>query len=85
MGYEDFCVFFMASEDKTTPQALRYWFNVCDIDGDGEPDKDPELDGVTGAVVGTADAEPLTHSDALVEPVIAQAKARETAAVIHGR
>jgi hypothetical protein len=20
MGYEDFCIFFMASEDKTTPQ-----------------------------------------------------------------
>jgi hypothetical protein len=35
MGYEDFCVFFMASEDKTTAPALRYWFNVCDIDGDG--------------------------------------------------
>jgi len=35
MGYEDFCVFFMASEDKTTAAALRYWFGVCDIDGDG--------------------------------------------------
>jgi Ca2+-binding EF-hand superfamily protein len=35
MGFEDFIVFFMAETDKTTEAALRYWFNVCDIDGDG--------------------------------------------------
>jgi serine/threonine-protein phosphatase 2A regulatory subunit B'' len=35
MGYEDFIFFFLASEDKTVPAALRYWFNVCDLDGDG--------------------------------------------------
>lgn len=35
MGYEDFCIFFLASEDKTNASSLRYWFNICDIDGDG--------------------------------------------------
>ncbi len=35
MGYEDFIVFFLSEEDKTSEPALRYWFGVCDIDGDG--------------------------------------------------
>jgi Ca2+-binding EF-hand superfamily protein len=35
MGYEDFIVFFMSEEDKTTESALRFWFSVCDLDGDG--------------------------------------------------
>lgn len=35
MGYEDFCAFFLASEDKTHSSSLRYWFNVADMDGDG--------------------------------------------------
>jgi hypothetical protein len=34
-GYEDFIFFFLAEEDKTTEAALRYWFAVCDMDGDG--------------------------------------------------
>ena len=40
----------------------------CDVDGDGKPNNDPELDGVTGAIVNTADVEPLTHGDTLMEP-----------------
>jgi serine/threonine-protein phosphatase 2A regulatory subunit B'' len=35
MGYEDFITFFMSEEDKTSESALRYWFGVCDVDGDG--------------------------------------------------
>jgi serine/threonine-protein phosphatase 2A regulatory subunit B'' len=35
MGYEDFVHFFLSEEDKTTEAAIRYWFAVCDIDGDG--------------------------------------------------
>jgi serine/threonine-protein phosphatase 2A regulatory subunit B'' len=35
MSYEDFIVFFMSEEDKTSEASLRYWFSVCDIDGDG--------------------------------------------------
>lgn len=35
MGYEDFIVFFMSEEDKSTESALRFWFTVCDLDGDG--------------------------------------------------
>lgn len=35
MGYEDFIAFFMSEEDKTSEAALRYWFRVCDLDGDG--------------------------------------------------
>ena len=35
MGYEDFIVFFMSEEDKTSEAALRYWFGVADVDGDG--------------------------------------------------
>jgi serine/threonine-protein phosphatase 2A regulatory subunit B'' len=35
MGYEDFVFFFLSEEDKSTEAAIRYWFNVCDIDGDG--------------------------------------------------
>ena len=35
MGYEDFCWFVLAEEDKTNPLALEYWFRVVDLDGDG--------------------------------------------------
>lgn len=34
MSYEDFVCFFLAEEDKTSETAIRYWFNVCDVDGD---------------------------------------------------
>jgi serine/threonine-protein phosphatase 2A regulatory subunit B'' len=34
MGYEDFVCFFLAEEDKTSETAIRYWFKVCDVDGD---------------------------------------------------
>jgi hypothetical protein len=37
MGYEDFIVFFMSEEDKTSEAALRFWFNVCDVDGEFTP------------------------------------------------
>lgn len=35
MGYEDFICFLMSEEDKTSPEALRYWFNVVDLNHDG--------------------------------------------------
>ncbi|KPI86403.1 hypothetical protein ABL78_4519 [Leptomonas seymouri] len=35
MGYEDFVWFCLSEEDKATPQAIRYWFRVLDLDGDG--------------------------------------------------
>jgi serine/threonine-protein phosphatase 2A regulatory subunit B'' len=35
MGYEDFCWFVLAEEDKSNPLALEYWFRVVDLDGDG--------------------------------------------------
>ena len=35
MGYEDFCWFVLAEEDKSNPLALEYWFEVVDLDGDG--------------------------------------------------
>lgn len=35
MGYEDFIWFLLAEEDKNNDAALEYWFNCCDIDGDG--------------------------------------------------
>lgn len=35
MSYEDFIVFYMSEEDKTSEQSLRYWFAICDVDGDG--------------------------------------------------
>lgn len=35
MGYEDFIVFLMAEEDKTSEASIRYWFNVVDLNGDG--------------------------------------------------
>jgi serine/threonine-protein phosphatase 2A regulatory subunit B'' len=34
MGYEDFVCFFLAEEDKTSEVAIRFWFNVCDVDDD---------------------------------------------------
>jgi serine/threonine-protein phosphatase 2A regulatory subunit B'' len=35
MAYEDFIAFLMSEEDKTAPEAIRYWFGVVDLDGDG--------------------------------------------------
>lgn len=35
IGYEDFVWFCLSEEDKSTPQAIRYWFRVLDLDGDG--------------------------------------------------
>jgi serine/threonine-protein phosphatase 2A regulatory subunit B'' len=35
MNYLDFVIFLLSEVDKTTPQAIDYWFNCCDLDGDG--------------------------------------------------
>tara|TARA_B110001452_G_scaffold239886_1_gene221144 strand:- start:202 stop:2337 length:2136 start_codon:yes stop_codon:yes gene_type:complete len=35
LGYSDFVWFLLAEEDKTTPTACSYWFQVLDLDGDG--------------------------------------------------
>jgi alanyl-tRNA synthetase len=35
MPFADFIFFMLAEEDKTSEASLRYWFNVCDLDGDG--------------------------------------------------
>ncbi|CCW63943.1 unnamed protein product [Phytomonas sp. EM1] len=35
IGYEDFVWFCLSEEDKSTPQAIRYWFRILDLDGDG--------------------------------------------------
>ncbi|GIQ79812.1 hypothetical protein KIPB_000511 [Kipferlia bialata] len=35
MSFQGFVWFLMSEEDKDTPQALRYWFEIADIDGDG--------------------------------------------------
>lgn len=35
MGYEDFVWFILSEEDKTTDQALEYWFGCVDLDSDG--------------------------------------------------
>ncbi|EPY22147.1 protein phosphatase 2 (formerly 2A), regulatory subunit B'' [Strigomonas culicis] len=35
IDYEDFVWFCLSEEDKTTPTAMRYWFRVLDLDGDG--------------------------------------------------
>jgi len=35
MGYDDFVYFCISEEDKTSPRALRYWFKLLDLDGDG--------------------------------------------------
>jgi serine/threonine-protein phosphatase 2A regulatory subunit B'' len=32
MGYEDFVYFMLCEEDKSTQQALNYWFKVIDLD-----------------------------------------------------
>lgn len=34
MTYQDFIYFMLSEEDKTSPNALRYWFTCCDLDGD---------------------------------------------------
>lgn len=34
MSYQDFIYFMLSEEDKTSPNALRYWFHCCDLDGD---------------------------------------------------
>mmetsp|Transcript_2460 Transcript_2460/g.3763 ORF Transcript_2460/g.3763 Transcript_2460/m.3763 type:complete len:121 (-) Transcript_2460:218-580(-) len=33
MNYEDFVWFMLNEEDKTTKQALAYWFKIIDLDG----------------------------------------------------
>lgn len=35
MGYEDFICLLLSEEDKTNEVAIRFWFNVIDLDGDG--------------------------------------------------
>ena len=35
MSYQDFVWFILAEEDKTSDQAIEYWFKCLDIDGDG--------------------------------------------------
>jgi Ca2+-binding EF-hand superfamily protein len=35
MSYEDFIWFILSVEEKSTPQAIEYWFRCLDIDGDG--------------------------------------------------
>jgi serine/threonine-protein phosphatase 2A regulatory subunit B'' len=35
MGYEDFVYFMLCEEDKSSPQALEYWFKVIDLDDNG--------------------------------------------------
>jgi serine/threonine-protein phosphatase 2A regulatory subunit B'' len=35
MGFEDFVWFMLSEEDKTTPRAVEYWFNVIDLDNNG--------------------------------------------------
>jgi Ca2+-binding EF-hand superfamily protein len=35
MSYEDFVWFISSVEDKTTTQAIEYWFRCIDLDGDG--------------------------------------------------
>lgn len=34
-GFEDFIHFLLSDVDKSTPQAVEYWFRLCDLDGDG--------------------------------------------------
>ncbi|KAH9249351.1 hypothetical protein BASA81_012882 [Batrachochytrium salamandrivorans] len=36
MGYEDFCFFLLCEEDKTTEPSLRYWFDLVDLNLDGQ-------------------------------------------------
>lgn len=35
MSYADFVFFMLSETDMTTPQAVKYWFRCCDMDGDG--------------------------------------------------
>eukprot|EP01084_Bolivina_argentea_P148064 258948_1 len=35
MNYEEFVEFIIAEEDKTSATALKYWFRILDLDGDG--------------------------------------------------
>ena len=35
VGYPDFVYFMLAEEDKTSETSIKYWFNCCDLDGDG--------------------------------------------------
>ena len=35
MTYPDFIFFMLSEEDKSSEAALRYWFDCCDLDGDG--------------------------------------------------
>lgn len=36
MGYEDFIWFLLSEEEKSTNQAIDYWFRCLDMDGDGK-------------------------------------------------
>lgn len=35
IGYEDFVWYCLSEEDKSSPAAIRYWFRLLDLDGDG--------------------------------------------------
>lgn len=35
INYEDFVYFCLSEENKAAPRAIRYWFRVLDLDGDG--------------------------------------------------
>lgn len=35
MSFDDFVIFLISEEDKTSDVSLDYWFRVCDLDGDG--------------------------------------------------
>ncbi|CAM9632661.1 unnamed protein product [Phaeothamnion confervicola] len=35
MTYEDYVYFMLSEEDRGHEHSLRYWFNCCDLDGDG--------------------------------------------------
>lgn len=35
MNFEDFVHFCLCEEDKNNPQAVEYWFRICDLDQDG--------------------------------------------------
>ena len=39
LTYADFCYVMLAEEDKATEASLRYWFGICDVDGDGVVDE----------------------------------------------
>ena len=36
LSYRDYLIFMLSEEDKVSRQGVRFWFNVLDLDGDGE-------------------------------------------------